>query len=93
MCKEKYVRTLSNKSIKCEHYEFEQIWKQIKEALVVQEKNVDVLKKEVNWVVECWSEVIKKKRMWLNEEVSKGVEKIIARDRDGRRLNRVSVYS
>ena len=72
-CKEKYVRTLVNKSVECEQDGTEQIWSQMKDALVSSEKEVcgcaKVGSKNVN--SEMWNDEVKqavnsKKEAWLN---------------------------
>src|SRR5678816_2194491 len=81
--KDKYLRTLASKTVECEQVETEQIWEQMKEAVVSSAKEVcgcaKVGNKNVNsewWNVEVMQAVKSKKEAWLNvlkgnDEVSK----------------------
>src|SRR5678815_5295144 len=81
--KEKYVRALASKTVECEQVDTEQIWGQMKEAIVSSAREVSgcakVGSKNVN--SEWWNEEVRqavkgKKEAWLNvlkanDEVSK----------------------
>src|SRR5678816_1679135 len=81
--KVKYLRTLASKSVECEQVESEQIWEQMKEAIVSSAKEVCGCAKvgSKNDNSEWWNEEVKKavknkKEAWLNvlkanDEVSK----------------------
>src|SRR5678815_1875678 len=81
--KDNYLRAFANKSVECEQVETEQIWKQIKKAVVSSAKEVcgcaKVGSKNVNcewWHEEVMKAVKGKKEAWLNvlkanDEVSK----------------------
>src|SRR5678816_1973233 len=81
--KDKYLRELASKSVECEQVETEQIWEQMKEAIVSSAREVcgcaEVGSKNVNsewWNEEVMKAVKGKKEAWLNvlkanDEISK----------------------